>query len=728
MSATHHRSDDRAVDVPTDAPGSTPVDPQASRPVNPQASRPVNPQASTPVNRLAGETSAYLRQHMHNPVDWYPWGAEALERARREDLPLLVSIGYSACHWCHVMEHESFEDPETAALMNRLFVCIKVDREERPDVDQLYMDTVTGLTGHGGWPLTVFCTPDGRPFYGGTYYPPEPRHGMPAFRQVLTSVAGAYRERRDEVLRSAAQITEALAQRPTPGGAPPGASAAAQGALRLLQRADPEHGGFGGAPKFPTPPSLDLLLAAQDVLPERKAREAQQHVELTCREMARGGLYDQLGGGFHRYSVDARWCVPHFEKMLYDQGQLLRTYVETWRRGGARDADLVWPVRETAAFLRREMAAPDGGWYASQDADSEGEEGRYYVWTPDAVRAVLGAAADAFCAAYSVTERANFEHGTSVLMDRAREPRERFAAERAQLLAARASRVAPGTDRKRVTSWNALAVSGLARAGSLLGDASLVAEAAAAADFLDAKLADAQRRLLRIWNEGRAHVLAFLDDHAALLEANLDLFRAGAGSRFFERAVRLADAIATRFFDAGENDLFLTPIDGEPLAQRPRSDHDGATPHSTGLAVLGLLRCAALSGRSELRDIAERVLQSHAAVLERAPEAFPTLSRAALFTARGPQVAVIAGPDGDPATQALAARARLVLGPDDAVLVCGTDRVLAGVDPTWLTGREPVGGRPTAYVCRGTTCSLPVTDPARLTPLEPAAAASEGSS
>jgi uncharacterized protein YyaL (SSP411 family) len=662
-----------------------------------------------PTNRLAAETSAYLRQHMHNPVDWHPWGPEALERARREDLPLLVSIGYSACHWCHVMEHESFEDPETAALMNELFVCIKVDREERPDVDQIYMDTVTGLTGHGGWPLTVFCAPDGRPFYGGTYYPPEPRHGMPAFRQVLAGVAQAWRDRRDEVTRSAAEITEALARRPRAGDTVPGAETAAQGALRLLQRADTEHGGFGGAPKFPTPTSLDLLLAAGDALPERKAREALDHVVLTCREMARGGLYDHLGGGFHRYSVDARWCVPHFEKMLYDQGQLLRTYTEAWRRSG--DDDLLWPIRETAQYLRSEMKGPDGGFYASQDADSEGEEGRFYVWTPAQVAAVLGDGSGEFCAAYSVTERGNFEHGTTVLMDRARKPRAEFARERGQLFAARSARVAPGTDRKHVTAWNALAISGLARAGSLLGDAALLADAAASADFLAERLVDANGRLLRIWNEGRAHVLAFLDDHAALLEANLDLFRAGAGERFLARALELASAVAARFYDASEGDLFLTPSDGEPLAQRPRSDHDGATPHSTGLAVLGLLRAAALAGRADLRDVALAVLRTHGAALERMPEAFPTLARAALFEARGGSFALVAGDPSDPAAQALAARARRVLGPDDAVLVAAPGAAPAHVDATWLAGRGPVEGRPAAYVCHGTTCSLPIVNP-----------------
>ena len=650
---------------------------------------------------------------MHNPVDWHPWGEEALTRAQREQKPLLVSIGYSACHWCHVMEHESFEDEETAALMNRLFVCIKVDREERPDVDQIYMDTVTGLTGHGGWPLTVFCTPDGRPFYGGTYFPPEPRHGLPSFRQLLAQVAQAWQERRDEVLRSADDITRALDRRPPVGEAePPGADCAAQGALKLLQRADPQHGGFGTAPKFPTPPSLDLLLAGQDVLPERKAREAQEHVEKSCREMARGGLYDQLGGGFHRYSVDARWCVPHFEKMLYDQAQLLRTYAEAWRRSPARDEDLIWPVRETVATLRREFAAPDGGFYASQDADSEGEEGRFYVWTPAEIGAVLGADAAAFCAAYSVSEGGNFESGTTVLMDCAREPRARFAAERDRLLAARAGRVAPGTDRKRVTAWNALTISGLARAGSLLGDDSMLDDAAGAAGFLDAKLRDEQGRLMRIWNEGRASVLAFLDDHAALLEAELDLFRAGAGS--LVRARRLAAAIAERFFDAEEGDLFLTPSDGEALAQRPRSDHDGATPHSTGLAVLGLLRTASLCGDDALRAVAERVLDTHAALLARVPEALPTLARAALCAERGLRVAVVRGDPADAATRALADRARALLAPEDAVVVAAPGADVAELDPSWLAGREPESGRATAWLCRGTTCSLPVTDPGDL--------------
>jgi hypothetical protein len=673
-----------------------------------------------PANRLAREASAYLRQHMYNPVDWYPWGPEALARAEREDLPLLVSIGYSACHWCHVMERESFEDTETAALMNRLFVNVKVDREERPDVDRIYMDTVTALTGHGGWPLTVFCTPEGLPFYGGTYYPPTPRHGLPSFREVLIQIEHAYRKRGTAVREQAARIVQALAQRPAGvASQPPGIATALTGARRLLRGADAEHGGFGSAPKFPTPPYLDLLLASCDHLPEPEARAALAHVVLTAREMALGGVYDQLGGGFHRYSVDAHWGVPHFEKMLYDQGQLLRTYTEAWRRSGPGSDELAWPVRETAAWLLREMAAPDGGFYASQDADSEGEEGTFYVWTPAQIEAVLGRErAAAFCHAYAVSTAGNFEHGTTVLSDAARAPREALAAERAALLRARSARPAPGTDRKRVAAWNGLAISGLARAGSLLGDAALVEAARAAAEFALARLYGADGRLHRIWDGERARVQAFLDDHAALLEALLDLYRAGAGERFLPEALRLADAIAERFFERDENDLYLTPADGERLAHRPRSDHDGATPGSTGWAVLGLLRAAALSGREDLRSIVDRVLRTHAFVLERAPESEPTLARAALLAEAGLSVAVIVGAPDASATRALAERARRALGPEDAVVVVRPGAPPPpGLDPAWLAGREPTGGKPTAWVCRGVACSLPTTDPEALAPL-----------
>jgi hypothetical protein len=665
-----------------------------------------------PANRLAAETSAYLRQHMHNPVDWHPWGAEALARARAESKPLLVSIGYSACHWCHVMERESFEDEATAALMNQLFVNVKVDREERPDVDQIYMDTVVRLHGHGGWPLTVFCTPDGRPFHGGTYFPPEARHGLPAFRDVLRAVAQVFREQPQQVEDVAGRILAALGARTT-GVAQglPGPEALAGAARELLERADREHGGFGDGPKFPTPTNLELVLAAQDVLPEEEAADALGFLAFSCREMARRGLYDHLAGGFHRYCVDGHWGVPHFEKMLYDQGQLLRVYAEVWRRTGAEDEDLLWPIRETADWLRREMRAEDGGFYASQDADSEGEEGKFYVWTPAEVRAVLGSQrAEAFCTAYGVTAGGNFEHDRTVLWDVARGPRAVLAAEREELRIARAKRVAPGTDRKRVASWNGLAISGLAHAGALLRDEAMLSEAAAAADFVLEKLRDAEGRLLRVYAEGRARVRAFLDDEAALLAALLDLHRAGAGERFLPEALRIADEIAAWFFDPDEGDLFLAPSDGERLAHRPRSDHDGATPHSTGLAVLGLLRAAELAGRPDLRLVAERVIRGHAFALERAPLAYPTLLRAAVCAERGLTLAAVVGDPADAATLALAHGARLVLAPEDAVVVAAPGSAPPGLDPAWLAGRTLAAGRPAAYLCRGTTCSLPITD------------------
>jgi uncharacterized protein YyaL (SSP411 family) len=672
--------------------------------------------SSRPTNRLANETSLYLRQHMHNPVDWHPWGEEAFAAARAADKPLLVSIGYSACHWCHVMERESFEDAETAALMNRLFVCIKVDREERPDVDQIYMDTVVRLSGHGGWPLTVFCAPDGRPFYAGTYFPPEPRHGLPSFRQLLEAIDRTWREQRARVDDTARQIVAALAERPRGvASAPPGAETVAAAARALLESADFEHGGFGSGPKFPTPTNLSLLLAACDVLPEAEAERALEFLRFTCAEMARRGLWDHLGGGFHRYCVDGHWGVPHFEKMLYDQGQLLGIYTEVWRRSGARDEDLAWPVHETAAWLRREMTGAEGGLYASQDADSEGHEGRFYVWTPAEVEAVLGRErAAAFCRAYAVSPEGNFE-GSNVLWDEARLPRTEFAAERAELFAARAKRVAPATDTKRVLGWNALAISGLAYAGSVLDAPALLADAAATADFVRARLAAPGGGWLRVFADGRAKVPAFLDDLSAWLAALLDLHRATSDPVLPGLALAVADEIQARFFDPAENDLFLTPGDGERLAHRPRSDHDGATPHSTGLATLGLLRAAALAGREDLRRTAERVLRTHAFVLERAGAAYPTLARAALAAERGTSCAVVVGAEGDPRRRALALAARRRLGPDDAVLVSapGAEAPL-GVDPSWLAGRGPVNGAPAAYVCHGTECSLPLVDPAAL--------------
>lgn len=673
---------------------------------------------SSSPNRLADQTSAYLRQHMNNPVDWYPWSEEAFERARQNDLPLLISIGYSACHWCHVMEHESFEDLETAQLMNELFVPIKVDREERPDVDQIYMDTVVRLTGHGGWPLTVFCTPEGHPFYAGTYFPPEPRHNLPGFKDVLRSIHDAYRNRRGEVDESAARILDALSARPDGVSEHlPGRTSVEAAANTIMRGADRQHGGFGEAPKFPTPTNLEFLLAALDALDEPSRAAVLQHLVITCQEMARRGLYDHLGGGFHRYCVDALWTIPHFEKMLYDQGLLIQTYVEAWRRTDGRHEELLWPVRETIDYLRREMRGPEGAFHASQDADSEGEEGIFYVWTPAQLRDALADDAEAFAAAYGVNDEGNFERHTTHLVDIERRPRLEFQAERLTLRKLREERVAPGTDRKRVASWNGYTISGLARYAGLLRDAEVLADAVRAADFVLGSMRDDQGRLLRIHDDGRTHVLAFLDDHAAMLDACLDLHWAGAGHRFLAEALGIADAIAGRFFDTSENDLFLTPSDGEPLVHRPRSDHDGATPHASGLAVLGLLRAAALAERNDLQQIAERVIRTHSLLIERAPHAYPTLLRAVWLAQSGVSVAVVIGEPDDPDTLALCHRARRVLGPEDGVVGVRPGERPDRLAASWLLGREPVDGRATAYVCRGVSCSLPVTDAEDLAPL-----------
>jgi uncharacterized protein YyaL (SSP411 family) len=665
-------------------------------------------------NRLARESSAYLQQHKDNPVDWYPWGDEAFERARRENRPVLVSIGYSSCHWCHVMERESFEDAEIARRMNEALVCIKVDREERPDVDQIYMDTVVRLTGHGGWPLNVFCTPDGRPFFGGTYFPPTRARGLPAWPEVVESVARLFRERRGDVEQQASQIVAALRQRPSPeGGGPVGREALTELCRVLLERADRTHGGFGAAPKFPTPTNLEAMLLAS--AEHAAVQGTLEHVVFTLKRMARGGIYDQIGGGFHRYSTDAQWLVPHFEKMLYDQGQLLRVYAEAYRQ--TRDEELVWPIDETIAWLEREMRSPEGGFHASLDADSEGEEGRFYVWTRAEIEAVLGAEdGAAFCDAYGVVPGGNFERtGSSVLSHGMAGSRPRFAAARARLLAAREVRVRPATDRKQIASWIGYAIGGLATAGASCAREDWVAAAARAADFVLERLVDPARGLLRVWDGERARIPAFLDDHASLLNAFLDLHRAGAGERYAVGALGLAEAIRERFYAPESRQLFFTPADGGSLVVRPRSDPDGATPAAMGLAVLGLVRLAELSGRRDLREVATDVIEGEAALLLRAPYAAPTLARAAALLEAGLGVGLILGEPGDRATQELAQRARTLLGPEDAVVVAPPGRPPPWLAPELLEGRGLVDARPTAYLCRGRSCSLPACDPESLT-------------
>ena len=663
-------------------------------------------------NRLAGESSLYLRQHRDNPVDWHPWGEEAWERARREDRPVLVSIGYSSCHWCHVMERESFEDEATARLMNELLVCIKVDREERPDVDQIYMEAVLRLAGQGGWPLNMFCRPDGRPFHGGTYFPPDRRYGRPSWTEVVQAVARVYREQRGEVDEMAERLLAAIQARPDlPAGGMPGRDALTTLCRKLQQTADPEHGGFGAAPKFPTPTHLEGILCARRLgLADGGAYE---QVLLTLKRMARGGLFDQLGGGSHRYSTDARWLIPHFEKMLYDNGQLLRVYAEAYRQ--TADPELRWPVAETVAWLEREMLRPDGGLCASQDADSEGEEGRYFVWTPAQIDEVLGESAAAFAEAFQVAPEGNFENtGSSVLSlppDLERAP---FDADRARLKAARDQRVPPATDTKCIAAWLAYALGGLASAGSAFAEPAWIDLAEGLADFALSTLSDEGRDLKRISEDGQVKIPAFLDDHAALLGALLDLHRARPEERWLRAAITLAQTIASEFYAEDRQDLFFVRGDDSTLVLRPGSDSDGATPAAAGQALLGLIRIAALTGRTDWEDLSRTVIRTHAPVAEQAPTHLPTLVRAAALLDHGIGVGLIRGAPTDPRSQALADRARTLLGPDDFVVTVPPDTQPDWIAPDWLRDRNPTNGTPTAYLCRGQVCSLPAHAPSEL--------------
>src|SRR3954451_20206248 len=532
------------------------------------------------MNRLAGETSPYLLQHKHNPVDWLPWGEQALARARELDRPLLVSIGYSACHWCHVMERESFEDDQIAALMNEHFVCVKVDREERPDVDAIYMEAVQAMTGSGGWPLNVFITPEQVPFYAGTYFPPEPRQGMPSWPMVLGAVAEAWDKRRNEIREQSAAIAGRLAgaARLKPAAGPLDAGILDEALQSLAASFDVVDGGWGTAPKFPAASTIEFLLR----------RDETAMALQTLRSMASGGIYDQIGGGFARYSVDAHWTVPHFEKMLYDNALLARAYLHGWQVSG--DAVLRRTAEETLDWALREMAGPEGAFYSALDADSEGVEGKFYVWSIDELREVLGDDADAAIAWFGATERGNFE-GANILESRGPEPapevRERI---RAALMAVRVQRVWPGLDDKRLTAWNALAISALAEAGAVLERADYVAAAARAAAFVLDEMRDAGGRLLRTYNAGEARLNAYLEDHAFLLEALLTLYEATFEERWFEAARDIADTIVARFADPDNGGFFSTSDDHEGLVARRKGVDDGPVPAGGRGGGVGVLR------------------------------------------------------------------------------------------------------------------------------------------
>ncbi|HET8950813.1 MAG TPA: thioredoxin domain-containing protein [Solirubrobacteraceae bacterium] len=642
-------------------------------------------------NRLAQETSPYLLQHAENPVDWFPWGEEAFALARESDRPLLVSIGYSACHWCHVMERESFEDPQVAALMNERYVCVKVDREERPDVDAIYMDALQAMTGHGGWPLNAFLRPDGIPFYAGTYYPPQPRQGMPSWVQVLEGVAQAWREQREEIEQASQTILPRLA-----GAAalePPGGEAderALDAAVTTLRRTyDADHGGWGGAPKFPQASTIEFLL-------RRGEREMALH---TLRRMASGGMYDQVGGGFARYSVDARWIVPHFEKMLYDNALLARAYLHAWQLSG--ESLLLRVATETLDWALRELRQDEGGFASALDADSEGVEGKFYVWTPDEVRDALSEdLAPAALQHFGILPGGNFE-GASIPVRATPDP-ERLDAIKAALLAARERRVRPGLDDKRLTAWNALMISALAEAGAVLERADYLDAAVAAAEFLAREMRERRGRLLRTYNRGRAKIPAYLEDHAFLLEASITLYEATFDDRWFAQARALADEILDRFADPERGGFFAVGSDHGLVARRKELE-DAPIPSGASSATYGLLRLAALTGEDRYARAAESTIALLHEIAPQHPTAFGHLLQAIDFRLAPVKEVALAGPD-------TAELERVVRGEFRPHLVLAG----GGGDVPLLEGRDAVDGRGAAYVCERFACLRPVTEPDEL--------------
>jgi hypothetical protein len=645
-------------------------------------------------NALGREASPYLRQHADNPVDWLPWGPEALGRAQQWQRPLFVSIGYAACHWCHVMEHESFADPATAALMNERFVCVKVDREERPDVDGVYMEAVQLMTGQGGWPLNVFLTPDQTPFFGGTYWPPESRHGMPAFRQVLTAVAELWDERRAEAVERGARLLERLRLGATVSGSgsPLEDSLLIEAVESLRRSFDGANGGFGGAPKFPPHCVLELLL-----------RRGETEMSLaTLRAIARGGICDQVGGGFARYSVDATWTVPHFEKMLYDNALLARAYLRAWQLSG--DELLLRTCRETLEFCLRELRAPDGSFYCSLDADSEGVEGRYYVWSVAELELVLGERAPAAIAYFGASDGGNFE-GANVLTIAGPEPDDRLEI-RHLLLAAREHRVRPALDDKRVASWNALMIAALAEAGAVLEDSGYIDAAFAAAEFAWQRMRDDQGRLLRSFGDGRGGPLAYLEDHAFMLEAMLALYEASFDERFFSRALSLAETLLERFADSERGGFFVSARDGERLITERKELEDHPIPAGSSSAALGLLRLAALTGEQRYEDAALSAIRLVVEVAPRFPSAFGYVLAAADFHLADVTEIALLGSDSAALERVVRGRFR-----PHSVLAAAADGAASEVP--LLQGRSPAGAA-SAFVCRRFACQAPVSEPGEL--------------
>jgi len=667
-------------------------------------------------NRLATETSPYLLQHAANPVDWYPWGSEALERARVEDKPIFLSIGYSACHWCHVMAHESFEDPAVAAQLNRDFVAIKVDREERPDLDDVYMAAVQTLTGSGGWPMSVFLTPALEPFFGGTYFPPEDRHGMPGFPRVLGAISEAYRDRRDEVVEQGRQLAAHLREQleVQPGRSEVERKQLDAAVARLGESFDPRFGGFGGAPKFPAPMTIEFLLRAW-----RRSRDDEllQMVTFTLDRMADGGIHDQIGGGFARYSTDARWLVPHFEKMLYDNAQLAHAYLEAFRATGQQRYAEV--ARGTLEFMIRELATEDGGFASALDADSEGEEGRFYTWDLDPFIDVLRRAgldtadAQAVAAYWGVVPGGNWE-GRSILHVAGAEapPQEVMNHARESLLGERAQRIRPGRDDKQLAAWNGMALRALAHAFLVLGQDQFGDATRACVRFIRAELLRDENRLWRTARGGTAHTPAFCEDYANVADGLLAAYAALGDVADLELAALLMERAVADFWDDASGTFFDTSDEHDRLMARPRSLIDGATPAANSVAADVLLRLALLTGQPDHDRRARSILRAAGPALDRHPSQFGRLLGAADRALAEPIDAVIVGDEADPLAVGLRRAAARPYQPDLVLAPSsGKDGITAWPLFEGKTARE---GLPTAYVCRGYACEEPTQDPERV--------------
>ena len=660
-------------------------------------------------NRLANETSPYLRQHAENPVDWYPWGDEAFRKARVADKPVFLSIGYSACHWCHVMAHESFEDPRVADILNTNFVSIKVDREERPDLDQIYMTAVQAMTGQGGWPMSMFLTPDGEPFYGGTYFPPTPRGGMPSFTELLQAVTDAWHGRRDQLVASGQQIVSVIAEQQ--GAAKEEGEellkpAILESAVQGLRRSyDQQHAGWGSGPKFPQAMALEFLLRYHHRTGEPHAI---QMVTQTLETMARGGIYDQIGGGFHRYSVDGRWLVPHFEKMLYDNALLARVYLHGWQVTGNRLFRAV--AEETLDFVLREMADQAGGFYSTLDADSEGEEGKFYVWTAGEVRNILGEEAEPFAQAYGVTDGGNFEGKSILTFSGTVEERQALAPARRRLFKARDRRVHPGRDEKVLTSWNGLMLAAFAEAGRVLDRQDYQAAAERNAGFLLRDLRTPERRLFHSWREGVARVNGYLADYTHLMEGLLELYQAGFTARWYLAAKELADVMIGHF--SAPAGFYDTSDDHEALIVRPKELQDNAVPSGNAVAATVLPPLAGLAVQPRYMELAQRSLGQVEPLLAQHPLAFGQWLIALEHAISQPHEIAIVGEPGAADTRALLGACAAGYHPGRIIALGEPGATALGVE--LLEGRGPIDGHAAAYVCVGYTCLPPVTDASEL--------------